>query len=79
METTISELHELTGLDRRTIKRRISSLQPVRKIGRAIMYDCPSAIEAIYSEKRTPQHEKARLGLNLGNAARNNRGRNGVF
>ena len=60
-QITISELSELTDLDRRTVQRRVAALQPITKDGRREFYDSGAAIAALFDENSNPQKEKARL------------------
>ena len=48
MDISINKLAELTGIDRRTIKKRLEGLLP-KKRGRAYQYDSTQALPAIYS------------------------------
>ena len=48
MLVTVSKLAELTGIDRRSINRRLSGLEPVGKAGRAVHYDSAKALPKLY-------------------------------
>ena len=49
-KVTISKLHEMTGKDRRTIKKRLINLTPAEIKGRYTYYYISEALELIYSE-----------------------------
>lgn len=48
VKITVNKLAELTGKNRRTIKKRISDLDPIAKEGNANLYDSEKALAAIY-------------------------------
>lgn len=48
MDVSLNKLAELTGIDRRTVKKRLDGLAP-RKVGRAYNYDSAQALSAIYA------------------------------
>lgn len=54
-KVTISKLHEMTGKDRRTIKKRLSNLTPAEIKGRYTYYFISEALELIYSEHEENQ------------------------
>jgi phage terminase Nu1 subunit (DNA packaging protein) len=72
MDISINKLSELTGIDRRTVKKRLEGLIPC-KVGRAYNFDSTQALAAIYAnvtfaQKKDPDTakldydvEKARL------------------
>ena len=41
---SINQMAEITGVDRRTIKSRLAELDPVKKDGRAFLYDAHKAL-----------------------------------
>ncbi|MDA8142097.1 MAG: hypothetical protein M0036_25900 [Desulfobacteraceae bacterium] len=67
MEITKNLLSELTGLDRRTIKKRLDGLQPIGRKGLADAFDSSEALKRIYAPMAAaacgldPRAEKARL------------------
>ena len=48
MDISINKLAELTGIDRRTVKKRLEGLTP-NKVGRAYNYESTQALPAIYA------------------------------
>ncbi len=58
---SVNALSELTGIDRRTIKKRLKTLA-ANKEGRAYLYESTEALPLIYDlgEANTPQVEMAR-------------------
>jgi hypothetical protein len=48
MEMNISQLIELTGLNDRTVRKRLKTLNPVREDGRAKFYDTKEALTLLY-------------------------------
>ncbi len=51
MRISVNQLSELTGLDRRTINRRLKTLKP-RKEGRANLYESTEALPLLYGVER---------------------------
>lgn len=45
---SMSQLSEVTGLDRRTVKDRLSKIKPYRVEGKAIQYDCRKALPILF-------------------------------
>ena len=64
MKISISKLHELTGIDRRTITRRLSPLTPDNQGNVGHFYDSAEALRLVFgvgSGDLDPQQEKALL------------------
>lgn len=64
MQISISKLHELTGIDRRTITRRLSPLTPDNQGNVGHFYDSEDALRLVFgvgSGDLDPQQEKALL------------------
>ncbi len=60
---SISKFSEMTGIDRRTISRRLSSMKP-EKVGRSNLYDSVRALPMLFlseDDRLDPQQEKALL------------------
>ena len=60
---TLSQLAEVTGCARATVRRRIAraGIRPHRRNGRTVWHDGPPAIAAILGAGLDPRAEKARL------------------
>lgn len=71
---SISQLSEVTGKDRRTISKRLASIQPHSDEGRAYKYDAAVALDLIFASDSVQgmdkQLLKAQLGLELGKQAK---------
>lgn len=70
---SLSALSELTGFDRRTVKTRLASIDPIKQ-GKAHLYETEQALAAIYCPASDKQHidyqeEKARLTYHQANMA----------
>ncbi len=68
MQITMNQLHEFTGLDRRTIKKRLDGLNPIGRKGKADAYESAVALRRCYLPAGTKdgtgldyRAEKARL------------------
>ena len=64
MLVTVSTLADWTSIERRTIRRRLSSMPPVQTKGRAQYFDSARALAAIYGlgeDRLDPGQEKALL------------------
>lgn len=63
-QLSISQLHELTGRERRWIKKRLAdrAVTPVSRTGRSMLYTARDALDAIYDrDGLDPATEQARL------------------
>ena len=63
-QLSISQLHELTGRERRWIKKRLAdqSVTPASRTGRSLLYTAREALDAIYDrDGLDPATEQARL------------------
>lgn len=61
---TLSKLSELTGMERRTLQRRLSGVPPVQTVGRVKSFDSAKALAVIYGQdggRLDPGQEKALL------------------
>ena len=68
MLKSLNEIANWTGIDRRTVGKRLESLEPVKGEGRAMLYETRQALPLLYlenGERLDPGQELARL-----NAAR---------
>ena len=64
MKITVSKIHELTGIDRRTINRRLSPLTPDKQGNVGHFYDSAEALRLVFgvgASDLDPQQEKALL------------------
>lgn len=64
MKITVSKIHELTGIDRRTINRRLSPLTPENQGNVGHFYDSAEALRLVFgvgASDLDPQQEKALL------------------
>lgn len=64
-QLSISQLSEITGKDRRTITKRLAGIEPQSGKGRAILYDAPEAIEAIFVSDSVEGMDKKLLRVQL--------------
>lgn len=62
---SISQLSEITGKDRRTVSKRLAAITPQSEAGRAILYDAPAAIEAIFLSDSVEGMDKKLLRVEL--------------
>lgn len=67
MKASVNQLAEMTGKDRRTVKKRLEGLEPVGKQGRAVLYEVKEALPLIYQVGQGPDVE----GITLDEARRN--------
>lgn len=67
MKASVNQLAEMTGKDRRTVKKRLEGLEPVGKQGRAVLYEVKEALPLIYLVGQGPDVE----GITLDEARRN--------
>jgi phage terminase Nu1 subunit (DNA packaging protein) len=59
---SISSINELTGVDRRTIKRRLEDLKPIKE-GRAFLYESREALPLLFLSKDEYDLSKERARL----------------
>ena len=59
-ELSVPQLEEITGYDRRTLRRRLHDLPPARRVGRTYYWSAPAALERVYATS-DPEAARARL------------------
>jgi hypothetical protein len=62
---SLSQLSDITGKDRRTVAKRLAAVKPHSEKGRAILYDAPEAIEAIFLSDSVEGMDKKLLRVEL--------------
>jgi phage terminase Nu1 subunit (DNA packaging protein) len=69
-ECSLNQLTQMTGMAYRTVKKKLmdAKLSPLRTEGRAMIYNCPDALDAIFnggdnSKKLDLNTEKAKLTI----------------
>ena len=60
-EITVNAISVLTGIERRTVAKRLAAVPALRVIGRSKQFDSAVAFAVVYDEKDNTHKEKARL------------------